>query len=457
MFTGGDTQPPTFTRPADITIPFTSACGYNAAVSNTGTATNISDNCSTGLLATFTDLISQCGYNTIIKRTWRLVDYCGNAAAPQVQTITVSDNNTNFIIYATKEADFGEDNLINGDVGVTATNGKAQFDEGDVLNPYKVVAKNITVNTPAQVSNRFYSPATGGPNPAFLAFNGTGGSGNYTATVNGTVNGNYKNLTIKAGVTATITGNDFGNISIEENAKVTFTASLINMVELDVQEGENNGTTDVIFSSCTGLKVKNMVSIEENCRFNVNGPKLIVYMGNGNSAEFDVIGGNTQVTANIMIPKGNLNVDGDDEENTITVMTGWFIIENLESGESVTWNKYSCSSTAAPFAEGNYYVRKAPVVKDPPVQPLIPVLPERFVVSVYPNPTPGDFNVRVISNSNEPIFVKIMNVNGNVIQASTTYTKSGLMTLAGKYRGGTYFVEVSQGNNKQVVKLIRMN
>ncbi|WP_264521018.1 hypothetical protein [Flavobacterium sp. N1994] len=50
--------------------------------------------CSSDLQATFTDSVAngQCAGSKIITRTWTLVDACGNAAAPQTQTITVTDN-----------------------------------------------------------------------------------------------------------------------------------------------------------------------------------------------------------------------------------------------------------------------------------------------------------------------------------------------------------------------------
>ena len=460
--TVSDNSVPTFTRPADIIIPFTSTtCGYNIAVSNTGDVINEADNCSTGLQATFTDLVSQCGYNTVIKRTWKLVDNCGNAAANQVQTITVTDNNTDYIIYAANEAKFGENNFINGDVGVTAANGKAEFKKGDVLNPYKVKAKNIVVQLPSQVTNRFYTPATGGPNPSFYPYNGTGGSGNYTATTNGTVNGNYKNLTIKSGVIATVTGNDFGKITVEENAKVTFTSSLINMEELEVEEGENSGTSNVNFSGCTAVKVKKKVSIEENCRVNVNGPKVTFYMGDNSNdeEEFKVEGGNTQVTLNIMIPKGKLKVDGDDEGSSSTIMTGWFIIDKINGeGKNVTWNKYSCATSFARGEESSYYVRTKPKVIVVPVEKAeVTSTADQFKVTIYPNPTVGDFNIKVISSSTEPVMMKIMDVNGIVVQQATRVTKQGYIGITNRLAGGTYFVEVTQGNNRQVVKLIKLN
>ena len=89
-----DTKAPTFTRPTDKIIYTDATCNYNANPSATGDVTDEHDNCSTGLNATYTDVVSNgsCAGEKIIKRTWHLADNCGNAAADQVQTITVKDN-----------------------------------------------------------------------------------------------------------------------------------------------------------------------------------------------------------------------------------------------------------------------------------------------------------------------------------------------------------------------------
>src|SRR5678810_93020 len=89
-----DNIAPTFTKPADVTIFTNSGCTYDASVSATGDVTNEADNCSTGLNATFSDAVANgsCQGEKIITRTWSLVDNCGNAAANQIQTITVRDN-----------------------------------------------------------------------------------------------------------------------------------------------------------------------------------------------------------------------------------------------------------------------------------------------------------------------------------------------------------------------------
>jgi hypothetical protein len=100
VISGGDHTPPTFTRPADIVIYSDVNCNYDASVALTGDVTNESDNCSVSLNATYTDNVvaGPCACSYIITRTWHLVDACGNAAANQVQTISVYSNivtNTN--------------------------------------------------------------------------------------------------------------------------------------------------------------------------------------------------------------------------------------------------------------------------------------------------------------------------------------------------------------------------
>jgi len=94
IFTITDTTPPTFTRPADITIyKSSSSCTYNASVTFTGDVTDEADKCAIGLQATYLEsVVNQNVANTTITRTWSLVDYCGNAAENQVQIITVLDN-----------------------------------------------------------------------------------------------------------------------------------------------------------------------------------------------------------------------------------------------------------------------------------------------------------------------------------------------------------------------------
>ncbi len=89
-----DTEAPTFKKPGDFEVFTDEECTYNASPDVTGFPTEIEDNCSSLLEPTYTDNIvpGECAGTYDIERTWNLVDECNNAAAPQVQIITVIDN-----------------------------------------------------------------------------------------------------------------------------------------------------------------------------------------------------------------------------------------------------------------------------------------------------------------------------------------------------------------------------
>jgi Secretion system C-terminal sorting domain len=353
--------------------------------------------------------------------------------------------------------------IIGGDVGVTNVKGKADFKKNSVLDPYRITAKNINVQTPSAVNNRTFSPATGGPNPTFFPYNGnTTGLSNITVSTSTTLNGNWKDVTVKKGITATITGNNFGKISIEEGAVVTFTASVINLQELKIEKGKKNVNvlTIVNFANPASVKVKDKVTIEDDTRVNVGGPKVTFYAGDntGGDEKFEVKGENSQVTANIMVPVGKLHVHGGNDISRPIIMTGWYIIEKLDGhGKYVYWNKYDCSNPAPSMQ----FVNKVEEIKNPIVIAPAPVEPkaskELFKANVYPNPSAVEFTLQVISSSNEPIWVRIIDMNGVVRSLNKVLSKTNIIKVGASLASGTYIAEVSQGKNKQVIKLVKLN
>ena len=124
----------------------------------------------------------------------------------------------------------------------------------------------------------------------------------------------------------------------------------------------------------------------------------------------------------------------------------------------VTWYATDqCGNTSTTAFDVFYTFGNCGPIAPPPVTGTKTTTPDVFRVKLYPNPTSGNFNIQVVTYSNEPIKVRIMDALGTVLQTATNVSKSGLMQLASKYRGGTYFVEVSQGIHKEVLKLIKLN
>ena len=434
---------------------------YYTAFGSEFNPTSFSDNCSVPTISNnfnFTNTLAGAHFpRGITHVVWTATDACGNHTSCSFDVKVIDDqNSTNYIIFATSEAMFGENNYIGGDVGVSASNGKADFKKNDVLDPNTVFAKNITVQLPSSVNNRVFSPAINGPAATFMIYNGnTTGLSNVTVSSNITLNGPYKDVTVKKNVICTITGNNFGKITIEEGAKVTFTSSVINLEELNVSKGKKNvNTTFVYFTNPTSVKVKNKVTIEESSRVNVCGPKVTFYLGDSNPDEekFTIKGDDVQVTANIMIPHGKLQIHGGDDG---CIMTGWYIIEKLNSdGKNTTWNPYTCAVCSVPSGPSYVYI---PEVKETPVVKEEPKPVESFKVTVFPNPSTSDFSIRVLSRSTEPIVVRVMDMNGVVKGVSNMISKGSTVKVGANLIGGTYMAEITQGKNRQVVKMVKVN
>lgn len=80
-----------------------------------------------------------------------------------------------------------------------------------------------------------------------------------------------------------------------------------------------------------------------------------------------------------------------------------------------------------------------------------------FKVSAYPNPSAGDFSIQVSSKSNEPVTIRILDQTGTVRNVSLMNSKTNIIKVGSELKSGTYFAEVTQGSNKQVVKLVKLN
>ena len=120
--------------------------------------------------------------------TWTATDGSNNVKTCSF-TVTVDDdqNATGYIIYAANEVKFGEYDYINGNIGVTAADGKASFKKYNVLDPLSVKAKNIDVQLASSVADKIHSPASDRPNPTFFGYAGnTAGLSNYTVSSNTT-------------------------------------------------------------------------------------------------------------------------------------------------------------------------------------------------------------------------------------------------------------------------------
>ena len=92
------------------------------------------------------------------------------------------------------------------------------------------------------------------------------------------------------------------------------------------------------------------------------------------------------------------------------------------------------------------------IVEEPKDEPA-----DAFKVYVYPNPSAEEFSLKVISNSMEPIRVRIMDMNGTVKSVSNVVSKANMIKVGANLMSGTYMAEITQGENRQVIRLVKLN
>ena len=88
------------------------------------------------------------------------------------------------------------------------------------------------------------------------------------------------------------------------------------------------------------------------------------------------------------------------------------------------------------------------------VKPLVPNA--RFDVKVMNNPTLTTFRLKLESSDiTSMITVKVVDVSGRVVEVKQNLSAGQVVELGANYVQGSYFVEVTQGTQRKVVKLIK--
>jgi FlaG/FlaF family flagellin (archaellin) len=78
-----------------------------------------------------------------------------------------------------------------------------------------------------------------------------------------------------------------------------------------------------------------------------------------------------------------------------------------------------------------------------------------FKVKAYPNPSTQYFTLDVLSNSNEPIEVKVFDMNGHMVYYHKGSLKEEHHKFGQMLTDGTYILNVNQGNKRQITTLIK--
>jgi hypothetical protein len=77
-------------------------------------------------------------------------------------------------------------------------------------------------------------------------------------------------------------------------------------------------------------------------------------------------------------------------------------------------------------------------------------------VRVMPNPSNGYFNLVVNSNDDSPLTVRVLDVFGQSVEKHEKVA-TGNLRIGQTLAAGTYFAEITQGSQRKLVKLVKVN
>ncbi|MEJ7694910.1 T9SS type A sorting domain-containing protein, partial [Daejeonella sp.] len=97
--------------------------------------------------------------------------------------------------------------------------------------------------------------------------------------------------------------------------------------------------------------------------------------------------------------------------------------------------------------------QNARVVNTLVAQPQVSLV-QKLQAKMLPNPSSNYFTLTIGSGINKPAIVKIYNAIGGIVEIRNNVYSTSL-TLGSNYKPGVYFAEVSQGNEKVMMKFVK--
>jgi hypothetical protein len=80
---------------------------------------------------------------------------------------------------------------------------------------------------------------------------------------------------------------------------------------------------------------------------------------------------------------------------------------------------------------------------------------ESITIRVLPNPSTRNFTMNISANIDAPIYLRVIDVSGRIIERKTI-SADQTIKVGNNYRSGIYFAEVIQGNERRIVKLVKI-
>ncbi|MBL0884227.1 MAG: T9SS type A sorting domain-containing protein [Chitinophagaceae bacterium] len=368
----------------------------------------------------------------------------------------------NYTLLATNQLLLGVGNRVaSGSIGVSGMNGKASFESNSSVASPEAFVKAPTIvryGSGIQLPSIIYGRALVTLPTMQRNTSSTRSFSTFTVNRNAsvTLTQNYHQLTIRKGADVVLNGNTFGQINIEEGARVRFTEAVLNIGDLNIQQGTLTALTIVRFASGSSVRISNYIQIAGNTRINPDQHKVTFYLGdmNTDAERFDVKGSNIQFTGNVYAPDSKIRLLFDQKSvgsNNISnvSMTGFFIAQVIESTiPNVIWNSYTCLSQPTIASNGWTPPQFTTAEKEQPEEP--------FTVQVMGNPSASFFTLKLQSQRQQAIQLRVTDATGRIVDSRANNQPNSRVQIGHSYAPGIYFAELMQGSDRKVVQLMKI-
>ena len=354
--------------------------------------------------------------------------YGCTASASKAVMYDNSSQLSSYVILATDKVDMNTNTVNSGGVGVTDIKGKADIKDNSKITAPGTFLKSpdIKVNGGSVVTIQITAVANV-TLPAFI-------SNPYNTNTN---------INTSNGSTTTLTGNNYGNIDIGENATVIFTQGTVYAKKLKVKKN-----SIVKFSGCTDLILKEGLDLDENNKFNLEQYRVTVYAG-GN---VEVDKGST-VYSNIYAEDKDIHTKNSKNAAPIN-MYGMFIGKQVKGEDNTFWNYGTFCNSCTPLAlrsSGTEETEQTNIAVKAGVRDV-----SFMSIKAYPNPFSNEMHLLVNSPDQQTaISVKVMDITGRIFETRNEIVSGNDVVIGKSLSKGVYIIQVTQGENKQVTRIVK--
>ncbi len=138
---------------------------------------------------------------------------------------------------------------------------------------------------------------------------------------------------------------------------------------------------------------------------------------------------------------------------------GYPSVSNLHSSPSKTGSDNErvvitpCGTTARTVSDTGTTLTLQPAAEP---QKAVELVPEKLTASVMPNPTRSEFTIQFRAEDQTPVRMRLMDVSGRLIRTFSNLPSNHTFSFGNDLKKGTYFAEIIQGEERRIIKLVKM-